>query len=145
MNPNKEYFIKMLLNDINKDIYEIRDRYDNTKIEFKIGDTVYYYSKRQIVKGKIVDIDDYSNGGLVPDALVYYWVTPKSILIRLIEKFRYRWTLIRKKNYVPGKLFFTNGILAGSDFFRNEKETETMEVLHSTQFYLNELLYLEFM
>lgn len=143
MNPNKDYFIKMILHDIRKEIQEIQKDYDNNKIEFKIGDTVYYYSKRQIIEGKIVDIDDYTNGGLIPDALVYYWVTPKSICKNLIERVRYRWALIRKKNYIPGRIFFTNGCLAGDDFFRTEKEADIMEILHHSEFYLQELLYIK--
>lgn len=60
MNPNKDYFIKIILNDIHKEIEKISYNYNNNKIEFKIGDTVYYYSNRQIIKGKILDIDDYT-------------------------------------------------------------------------------------
>lgn len=140
MNQNKDYFIKILLNDIHKEIIEIKNKYNNNKIEFKIGDIIYYYSKRQIIKGKIIDINDYTNGGLISDALVYYWITPKSIYKKFIEWVRYRWAVIRKKDYIPGKLFFTNSCLAGDDFFRTKQEAITMEILHHSKFYLHELI-----
>jgi len=140
MNPNKDYFIKIILNDIHKEIEKISYNYNNNKVEFKIGDTIYYYSNRQIIKGKILDIDDYTNGGLIPDALVYYWINPKSRCRHFIEKIRYRWAVIRKKDYIPGKLFFTNSCLAGDDFFRTKQEAITMEILHHSKFYLHELI-----
>lgn len=143
MNPNNEFFIRMILNDVHKEIQEIQKNYNNSKIEFKIGDTIFYIIQRTIVKGKIVDIEDYTKGGLLPNALVYYWIRPKSICRNFIERVRYEWLKIRHKKYVPGNIFVTNYCLAGDDFFRTEKEADIMEVLYGLEFYLQELLYLK--
>jgi len=140
MLKNKEYLIKLLINDINNEIIDIKNNYDNNTVQFNINDTVYYFDNNKIIKGKIVDIDDFTKNGEIQTGLVYYWVTPKSIFTRLFEKIKYFYCSHFNKQYIPSPQFFTHSVLFGSDIFKTEDEAIKANILYNSRFYLYELL-----
>lgn len=137
---NKKYLINMLLNYIYTEIEIIRSNYNNYTVEFNINDTIYYFDDKKIIKGKIVEIDDYTKT-YGEGALVYYWVTPKrNLFIRLYDNFRYKYSVLFKKPFIPRTIFFTHSVLFGNDIFQSEEEAEKAKILYNLSFYLNELL-----
>lgn len=141
MANTKNYLISLLLNFIDTEIIKIQNQYNNHSIEFNIGDTVYYNSINNIViKGKIVDIDDFTNNGNRPLGLVYYWVVPKSISRNITQKIKYLYCSLLNRPYIPHPMYFTNSVLFGVDIFKTETEAENASILYNARFYLNELL-----
>jgi hypothetical protein len=141
MNPyqsiSREYFVKLLINDLNNELDEIKKANQVTK---NIGDLVYYsVGNRKVISGRIVSIDYYpdSNGEILS---TFYWVTPKSFLVRTIEHVRYKWSCITKKPYIPGKWFFTNSVQLGTDIFLKEDDAEHVNILQHSVFFLYELI-----
>lgn len=137
---NKDHLIKILLNYIYTEIETIRNKYNNHEVNFKVNDIVYYFDEKKIIEGKIAEIDDYTKT-CGKEALVYYWVTPKrNIFVRLYDNFRYRYSVLFKKPFIPRSIFFTHSVLFGTDIFETEEEAERARVLYNLEFYLNELL-----
>lgn len=134
---SREYFINLLINDLHNELDEIKKANQAKK---NINDIVYYsVGNRKVIIAKIVDIDYYpdSNGDLTNS---FYWVAPKSFLVRQIEHLRYKWTRITKKSYIPGKWFFTNSVQLGTDIFLNKDDAERANILHNAVFYLYEVM-----
>jgi hypothetical protein len=133
---SREYFINLLINDLNNELIEIKKANQAKK---NINDIVYYsVSNKRVISARIVEIDYYpdSNGG---STNTFYWVTPKSFLVRQIEHVRYKWSCITKKPYIPGKWFFTHSVQLGTDIFLNEDDAEQANILQNAIFYLYEL------
>jgi hypothetical protein len=140
MNPqssSREYFINLLINDLNNELDEIKKA---NQVKKNIGDLVYYsVGNRKVISAKIVSIDYYpdSNGEILS---TFYWVSPKSFLVRIIEHVRYKWSCITTTTYIPGKWFFTNSVQLGTDIFLKEEDAEHANILQNAVFYLYELI-----
>jgi len=134
---SREYFVNLLINDLNNELAEIKKA---NQVKKNINDIVYYsVGNKKVIVARIVDIDCYpaSNGEILS---TFYWVTPKSFLVRQIEHFRYKWACITKKSYIPGKWFFTNSVLLGTDIFLNKDDAEHANILQNAIFYLYEVI-----
>ena len=127
--------INYLIKEFNDKLKSIEQQNQSKK---NIGDVVYYsVGNKKVISAKIVDIDEYpcDNG----ETNYFYWVTPVSSLVRWTEHLRYKWSVITKTAYIPGKWFFTNSVQLGKDIFLSEEDAEKAYLLNNAIFYLWEL------
>jgi hypothetical protein len=125
---------------IKQEIKKIESNYNNYEIEFNIGDRVWYLGYEDIIQATVIDIDDWSEGGMIPGGMVYYWIEPDNAKLTFWDTLKYKYAHFLGKVYMPPKEFPGHAITAGYEFFRTKEEAIIVSNLYSAKNHLIELI-----